>query len=300
MATDDDPVRARSSTTHTSACRPGTSAARSARCSPSPTQGRSYCRGSTPGAAPGENALALAARGPRRGGPRRLAEGDRQGDGAGRGSAISTAWTSSSPTRSGSAGWAVRSARPSTADCSTCSTITSVRCTSRPFGEVLEPGGVLHLLCFSDGEPPGWGPRRVSEEELRSTFAARLADPRDRERGLRDEPGAWRRARLARCRSPACRHSVASRAPMRRGGADTPEADLRVDPGDVVVVGREEHEFGASLERVGDEHPVTAPRGPAGGTPATSRRRRSRSRRRVAGASPPLRPRPTGGTRPPR
>jgi SAM-dependent methyltransferase len=37
--------------------------------------------------------------------------------------------------------------------------------------EVLEPGGVLHLLCFSDGEPPGWGPRRVSEAELRSTFA---------------------------------------------------------------------------------------------------------------------------------
>ena len=36
---------------------------------------------------------------------------------------------------------------------------------------VLEPGGVLHLLCFSDDEPPGWGPRRVSESELRSTFA---------------------------------------------------------------------------------------------------------------------------------
>jgi SAM-dependent methyltransferase len=35
----------------------------------------------------------------------------------------------------------------------------------------LEPGGVLHLLCFSDGEPPGWGPRRVSEAELRSTFS---------------------------------------------------------------------------------------------------------------------------------
>jgi SAM-dependent methyltransferase len=35
----------------------------------------------------------------------------------------------------------------------------------------LELGGVLHLLCFSDREPPGWGPRRVSEEELRGTFA---------------------------------------------------------------------------------------------------------------------------------
>jgi SAM-dependent methyltransferase len=37
--------------------------------------------------------------------------------------------------------------------------------------QVLEPGGVVHLLCFSEDEPPGWGPRRVSEEELRSTFA---------------------------------------------------------------------------------------------------------------------------------
>jgi SAM-dependent methyltransferase len=37
--------------------------------------------------------------------------------------------------------------------------------------DVLEPSGALHLLCFSDDEPPGWGPRRVSEAELRSTFA---------------------------------------------------------------------------------------------------------------------------------
>jgi SAM-dependent methyltransferase len=37
--------------------------------------------------------------------------------------------------------------------------------------DALEPGGVLHLLCFSDGEPPGWGPRRVTEAELRSTFS---------------------------------------------------------------------------------------------------------------------------------
>jgi SAM-dependent methyltransferase len=34
----------------------------------------------------------------------------------------------------------------------------------------LEPGGELHVLCFADREPPGWGPRRVSEGELRSTF----------------------------------------------------------------------------------------------------------------------------------
>lgn len=37
--------------------------------------------------------------------------------------------------------------------------------------ETLEPGGTLHLLCFSDDEPPGWGPRRVSQRELRATFS---------------------------------------------------------------------------------------------------------------------------------
>jgi cyclopropane fatty-acyl-phospholipid synthase-like methyltransferase len=36
--------------------------------------------------------------------------------------------------------------------------------------EVLSSGSTLHVLCFSDEEPPGAGPRRVSEYELRSTF----------------------------------------------------------------------------------------------------------------------------------
>ncbi len=36
--------------------------------------------------------------------------------------------------------------------------------------EVLSPGSVIHVLCFSDEEPPGPGPRRVSEDELRSAF----------------------------------------------------------------------------------------------------------------------------------
>jgi SAM-dependent methyltransferase len=36
----------------------------------------------------------------------------------------------------------------------------------------LEPGGELFLLCFSDREPSGWGPRRVSEDELRASFGA--------------------------------------------------------------------------------------------------------------------------------
>lgn len=37
-------------------------------------------------------------------------------------------------------------------------------------GRVLAPGGVLHLLCWSDAEPAGNGPRRVSQSELRRTF----------------------------------------------------------------------------------------------------------------------------------
>lgn len=37
---------------------------------------------------------------------------------------------------------------------------------------VLGPGGVYHLLCFSDEEPDGWGPRRVSRDEIREAFAA--------------------------------------------------------------------------------------------------------------------------------
>jgi SAM-dependent methyltransferase len=35
---------------------------------------------------------------------------------------------------------------------------------------VLRPGGAAHILCFSDQEPPGEGPRRISQQELRETF----------------------------------------------------------------------------------------------------------------------------------
>lgn len=37
-------------------------------------------------------------------------------------------------------------------------------------GAALEPGAVYHLLCFSEHEPPGWGPRRVTQAEIRATF----------------------------------------------------------------------------------------------------------------------------------
>ncbi len=36
----------------------------------------------------------------------------------------------------------------------------------------LAPGGTLHVLCFSDAEPAGWGPRRITERDLLSTFVA--------------------------------------------------------------------------------------------------------------------------------
>jgi cyclopropane fatty-acyl-phospholipid synthase-like methyltransferase len=35
---------------------------------------------------------------------------------------------------------------------------------------VVSSGGALHLLCFSDRYPPGRGPRRLTEQEIRETF----------------------------------------------------------------------------------------------------------------------------------
>jgi SAM-dependent methyltransferase len=37
---------------------------------------------------------------------------------------------------------------------------------------VLRPGGRLHLMCFSDRQPGDWGPRRVTEGELRAAFGS--------------------------------------------------------------------------------------------------------------------------------
>ncbi|HJT31356.1 MAG TPA: class I SAM-dependent methyltransferase [Pirellulales bacterium] len=36
---------------------------------------------------------------------------------------------------------------------------------------VVKPGGRLFLACFGDKEPPGDGPRRVSQQELRESFS---------------------------------------------------------------------------------------------------------------------------------
>lgn len=36
---------------------------------------------------------------------------------------------------------------------------------------ILREGGTYFMLCFSDREPAGWGPRRVSQAEIREAFA---------------------------------------------------------------------------------------------------------------------------------
>jgi len=36
---------------------------------------------------------------------------------------------------------------------------------------VMEPGGTCHLMCFSENQPGDFGPRRVTQAELRSAFS---------------------------------------------------------------------------------------------------------------------------------
>jgi hypothetical protein len=38
---------------------------------------------------------------------------------------------------------------------------------------VTKPGGVLHLICFSEHQPGEgeWGPRRITQAEIREAFA---------------------------------------------------------------------------------------------------------------------------------
>jgi len=42
---------------------------------------------------------------------------------------------------------------------------------ARSVGGVLRTGGRLFIFCFSDLQPGDWGPRRVTQAEIRSTFA---------------------------------------------------------------------------------------------------------------------------------
>lgn len=71
----------------------------------------------------------------------------------------------------------------------------------------LVPGGSYHVLCFSDREPGGWGPRRVSRAEIEATFARgwRIEYVREARFYHRFEPG-WARgwfSRVTRLDDPA-------------------------------------------------------------------------------------------------
>jgi SAM-dependent methyltransferase len=54
------------------------------------------------------------------------------------------------------------------------------------------PGGEYFMLCFSENEPPGWGPRRVTQAEIRDAFAdgwrVEAIEPADIMVTLRAEP----------------------------------------------------------------------------------------------------------------
>jgi SAM-dependent methyltransferase len=68
---------------------------------------------------------------------------------------------------------------------------------------VAVPGGLCHLLCFSDAQPGEEGPRRVSEAELRAAFSAgwrwlELRRTRFVTRAHNGGAHAWR-ASLERC-----------------------------------------------------------------------------------------------------
>ena len=42
---------------------------------------------------------------------------------------------------------------------------------SNSLGRVLRVGGTYFLMCFSDQQPGDWGPRRVTQAEIRSVFS---------------------------------------------------------------------------------------------------------------------------------
>jgi SAM-dependent methyltransferase len=42
----------------------------------------------------------------------------------------------------------------------------------RGLASVLNPGGTYFMLCFSEHEPGSWGPRRVTQQEIRDSFGS--------------------------------------------------------------------------------------------------------------------------------
>ena len=56
-------------------------------------------------------------------------------------------------------------------------------------GRAVPAGGRYFMLCFSDEEPAGWGPRRVTQAEIRDAFARGWqVDSIDRAEPPRDDP----------------------------------------------------------------------------------------------------------------
>ncbi len=60
----------------------------------------------------------------------------------------------------------------------------------------LRPGGTYYMLCFSEDEPGDWGPRRVTQQEIRDVFAdgwrVEAIEPAELDITIRDEPArAW-------------------------------------------------------------------------------------------------------------
>jgi 2-polyprenyl-3-methyl-5-hydroxy-6-metoxy-1,4-benzoquinol methylase len=41
---------------------------------------------------------------------------------------------------------------------------------AKSLADILAPGGTYFMLCFSDLEPAGYGPRRITQQEIRDTF----------------------------------------------------------------------------------------------------------------------------------
>ena len=42
---------------------------------------------------------------------------------------------------------------------------------ARSLASIVPVGGHYHMLCFSDRQPGNWGPRRVTQDEIRASFA---------------------------------------------------------------------------------------------------------------------------------
>ena len=62
--------------------------------------------------------------------------------------------------------------------------------------QAVRPGGRYFMLCFSEDEPPGWGPRRITQAEIRATFVngwdVESIEPTELQVTIRPEPvRAW-------------------------------------------------------------------------------------------------------------